>query len=110
MTDFTDRERAVLTYLRRRQGQVISGITDSRICGLTQTTFNRTIAMLRAKGLIRAEGSNNYRTITVLEQPSQEPVRVENYACPRCGARNCVDHSASFLTTSARVPAWRAHA
>ncbi|ANI79035.1 hypothetical protein [Sphingobium sp. EP60837] len=110
MIDLTDRERIVLTYIRRRQGEHISGVTDSRICGLTQTTFNRTVSMLRAKGAIKLGGNHNFRTMTVLEEPTQEPARVESYTCPRCGARNCAEHSAGVLTTSARIPAWRAYA
>ena len=75
------------------------------------------------QGLVTSSGTGNYRVIIVkgvgetiprLGKAERiainadfEPERVVSYSCPRCGARNCARHSASFLTTSI-VPAWRA--
>lgn len=86
--------------------------------GVVEAGFYRLVK----QGLVSAAGTGNYRTITVkgagdtLPRLSKadriaanvefEPIRAVNYTCPRCGARNCTRHSASFLTTSV-IPAWR---
>lgn len=89
--------------------------------GVVEAGFYRLVK----QGLVVATGNGNYRTITVkgvgdtLPRLSKadriaakvefEPMRTANFTCPRCGARNCQRHSASFLTTRA-IPAWRAGA
>lgn len=87
--------------------------------GVVEAGFYRLVK----QGLVSISGTGNYRTIRVkgagdtlprLNKADRMaadvefiPVRAENYSCPRCGAKNCQRHSASFLTTSAKMPAWR---
>ena len=86
--------------------------------GVVEAGFYRLVK----QGHVASSGTGNYRTIAVkgvgdtLPRLSKadriaanvefEPVRIERHVRPRCGARSCTRHTASFLTTSV-IPAWR---
>ena len=125
-----DIKSRVLAYLTKRVGNVTPrGAQVAQDIGCTSDEYHAACTWLKRNGKIAVEGVGYGRVVhvigvgktvalsnhraerdAVVPPPKFEPVRAESYACPRCGARNCSDHSAGFLTTSARVPAWRAYA
>lgn len=89
--------------------------------GIPKHLVSTSIERLRRDGLIDYTGKSGNRVLTVIGRGSclaravvalggPEIARVENWTCPRCGARsgNC-SHTAMALT-SATVPSWRAYA
>jgi hypothetical protein len=78
--------------------------------------INHSIARLQAAGIIKVEGLGNCRSVEVVGVGSTlarytskelatyraaeaEPVRIESYPCPRCGARSGCGHTAVALST-----------
>lgn len=81
---------------------------------------NHSIARLQAAGVIKIEGLGNSRAVEVIgvgctlprytskdpatyRAPEPEPVRIESYPCPRCGARSGCGHTAIALSTGRPV-------
>ena len=121
-----DIKSRVLAYLTKRVGNVTPrGAQVAQDIGCTSDEYHAACTWLKRNGKIAVEGVGYRRVIhvfgvgstvafshkraerdAVVPPPKFEPVRAGSYTCPRCGARNCTRHSASFLTTG-HVPAWR---
>lgn len=115
------RREAVLAYITAHVGKILP---VSRLIavdmGCTTAQINHAFRMLSREGAIRCTGNGNSRVIMVTgvgstlprylgkevssyvaREPEPEPVRVFNFACPRCGTRNCARHSPVPLITRA---------
>lgn len=122
-----DHDAATLALIARYVGQILPCQRDmAAMLGSNGSRVNHSIARLQQQGKIRVEGLGNCRMIDVIGvgctlprytsrevatyQPREvEPVRLESYSCPRCGARNCQRHTASFVS-SGRPGGWQRYA
>lgn len=104
--DLSHKEQRVLAHLRAKQGRIITVLDSRRACGMSESTFVRTAADLRAKGLIKSERSMHGTIYTVLDAPETGPVRVERHVCPRTGA--CINVPIALTTHG--FTAWGARA
>ena len=118
------RRLAVLAIITDHIGKILP--TSRNIAytlGCTTAQVDHSLRMLSREGVIDCQGNGNGRIVIVFGKgatiprhagkevaayrpPAPEPVRVESFSCPRCGARSCQRHSAAVLVTRA-VPAWR---
>ena len=122
-TPSADFDKKLLAHLASMVGKPTPTTREmTQTLGVSRGVVEAGFYRLVKQGLVSATGTGNYRTITVkgagdtLPRLSKAdriaanvefvPARAVNYTCPRCGARNCTRHSASFLTTG-HVPAWR---
>lgn len=118
------RRLAVLAIITDHIGKVLPTSRNiATMLGCTTAQVDHALRWLSTAGAIDCQGNGNGRFVIVFGKgatvpryegkevatyraPAVEPVRVENFCCPRCGARNCLRHGAAVLTTHA-VPAWR---
>lgn len=122
-TPSADFDKKLLAHLSSMVGKPTPTTREmTQTLGVSRGVVEAGFYRLVKQGHVASSGTGNYRTIAIkgvgdtLPRLSKadriaanvefEPVRAANYTCPRCGARNCTRHSASFLTTGV-IPAWR---
>lgn len=116
-------DAAMLALVTAHIGRTLPCMRDiAAVAGGSAARVSHSFTRLTAAGKFIPHGSGNQRYIEVVgvgstvprwkgadegafvprsAQASHEPVRVFNFACPRCGARNCARHSPAPLITRA---------
>lgn len=116
-----ERDAAMLAIMVAHVGKVLpSARKMAAMMGCTKAQSDHAMRRLRRTGVVELFGNGPSRVYHIIgagstlpECPGKEvaayvprpiepePVRVFNFACPRCGVRNCARHSPAPLITRA---------
>lgn len=115
------RDRMMLAIMADHVGKVLPSARNmAAMMGCTKAQSDHAMRRLRRTGAVELFGNGPGRVYHIVgvgstlpeypgkevaayteRAPEPEPVRVFNFACPRCGTRNCARHSPVPLITRA---------